>query len=162
MQRNSIIGNVAKIMVKNAEEKWESVQSVKGGEKGTKVFVNIADHYWSKNKGEQITRFVPMQGFVPRNLTIQVGMLVDAEFVINTYAKDGIANVSMDITHWDGPCVPQINSRLHSRWQPVKQHLMEWQRRKCQRSQRKRNPGQKQLRKQRNQQLKAIFSDKAE
>lgn len=101
MQRNSIAGNVAKIMVKNAEGTWDSVQSVKGGENGTKVFVNIADHYWSKSKGEQITRFVPMQGFVPQNLTIQVGMLVNAEFVINTYKKDGISNVSMDITHWD-------------------------------------------------------------
>lgn len=101
MQRNSITGNVAKIMVKNAEGTWDSVQSVKGGENGTKVFVTIADHYWSKSKGEQITRFVPMQGFVPQNLTIQVGMLVDAEFVINTYKKDGISNVSMDITHWD-------------------------------------------------------------
>lgn len=101
MQRNSIVGNVAKIMVKNAEGTWDSVQSVKGGENGTKVFVTIADHYWSKSKGEQITRFVPMQGFVPQNLTIQVGMLVDAEFVINTYKKDGISNVSMDITHWD-------------------------------------------------------------
>jgi len=101
MQRNSIAGNVAKIMVKNAEGTWDSVQSVKGGENGTKVFVTIADHYWSKSKGEQITRFVPMQGFVPQNLTIQVGMLVDAEFVINKYKKDGISNVSMDITHWD-------------------------------------------------------------
>lgn len=101
MQRNSIAGNVAKIMVKNAEGTWDSVQSVKGGENGTKVFVTIADHYWSKSKGEQIKRFVPMQGFVPQNLTIQVGMLVDAEFVINTYKKDGISNVSMDITHWD-------------------------------------------------------------
>lgn len=101
MQRNSIAGNVAKIMVKNAEGTWDSVQSVKGDENGTKVFVTIADHYWSKSKGEQITRFVPMQGFVPQNLTIQVGMLVDAEFVINTYKKDGISNVSMDITHWD-------------------------------------------------------------
>ena len=101
MQRNSIAGNVAKIMVKNAEGTWDSVQSVKGGENGTKVFVTIADHYWSTSKGEQITRFVPMQGFVPQNLTIQVGMLVDAEFVINTYKKDGISNVSMDITHWD-------------------------------------------------------------
>lgn len=101
MQRNSIAGNVAKIMVKNAEGTWDSVQSVKGGENGTKVFVTIADHYWSKSRGEQITRFVPMQGFVPQNLTIQVGMLVDAEFVINTYKKDGISNVSMDITHWD-------------------------------------------------------------
>lgn len=87
MQRNSITGNVAKIMVKNAEGTWDSVQSVKGGENGTKVFVTIADHYWSKSKGEQITRFVPMQGFVPQNLTIQVGILVDAEFVINTYKK---------------------------------------------------------------------------
>lgn len=101
MQRNSIVGNVAKIMVKNADEKWEAVQSIKGDEKGTKVFVNIADHYWNKDKGEQITRFVPMQGFVPRNLTVQVGMLVDVEFVINTYTKDGMSNVSMDITHWD-------------------------------------------------------------
>ena len=101
MQRNSIAGNVAKIMVKNAEGTWDSVQSVKGGENGTKVFVTIADHYWSKSKGEQITRFVPMQGFVPKNLTIQVGMLVNAEFVINTYKKDGISNVSMDVTHWD-------------------------------------------------------------
>ncbi|MDE6221270.1 MAG: hypothetical protein K2G51_12750 [Lachnospiraceae bacterium] len=101
MQRNAIVGNVAKIMVKNADGNWDSVQSVKGGEKGTKVFVNIADHYWNKNKGEQITRFVPMQGFVPQNLTIEVGMLVDVEFVINTYTKDGMSNVSMDITHWD-------------------------------------------------------------
>ena len=101
MQRNSIAGNVAKIMVKNAEGTWDSVQSVKDGENGTKVFVTIADHYWSKSKGEQITRFVPMQGFVPKNLTIQVGMLVNAEFVINTYKKDGISNVSMDVTHWD-------------------------------------------------------------
>lgn len=101
MQRNSIAGNVAKIMVKNAEGTWDSVQSVKGDENGTKVFVTIADHYWNKSKGEQITRFVPMQGFVPQNLTIQVGMLVDVEFVINTYKKDGISNVSMDITHWD-------------------------------------------------------------
>jgi hypothetical protein len=101
MQRNSIAGNVAKIMVKNAEGTWDSVQSVKGGENGTKVFVTIADHYWSKSKGEQITRFVPMQGFVSKNLTIQVGMLVNAEFVINTYKKDGISNVSMDVTHWD-------------------------------------------------------------
>ena len=101
MQRNSIAGNLAKIMVKNAEGTWDSVQSVKGGENGTKVFVTIADHYWSKSKGEQITRFVPMQGFVPKNLTIQVGMLVNAEFVINTYKKDGISNVSMDVTHWD-------------------------------------------------------------
>lgn len=101
MQRNAIVGNVAKIMVKNTDGNWDSVQSVKGGEKGTKVFVNIADHYWNKNKGEQITRFVPMQGFVPQNLTIEVGMLVDVEFVINTYTKDGMSNVSMDITHWD-------------------------------------------------------------
>lgn len=101
MQRNAIIGNVAKIMVKNADENWESVQSVKGGEKGTKVFVNIAEHYWNKSKGEQITRFVPMQGFVPQNLTIELGMLVDVEFVINTYMKNGNSNVSMDITHWD-------------------------------------------------------------
>ena len=100
-QKNSIVGNDAKILVKNADEKWEAVQSTKGGEKGTKVFVNIADHYWNKDKGEQITRFVPMQGFVPRNLTVQVGMLVDVEFVINTYTKDGMSNVSMDITHWD-------------------------------------------------------------
>lgn len=101
MQRNAIVGNIAKIMVKNADGNWEAAQSVKGGEKGTKVFVNIADHYWNKNKGEQITRFVPMQGFVPQNLTIEVGMLVDVEFVINTYTKDGMSNVSMDITHWD-------------------------------------------------------------
>ena len=101
MQRNSIAGNVAKIMVKNAEGTWDSVQSVKGGENGTKVLRIIADHYWRKSKGEQITRFVPMQGFVPKNLTIQVGMLVNAEFVINTYKKDGISNVSMDVTHWD-------------------------------------------------------------
>lgn len=101
MQRNAIVGNVAKIMVKNADENWNSVQSVKGGEKGTKVFVNIAEHYWNKSKREQITRFIPMQGFVPQNLTIEVGMLVDVEFVINTYMKNGISNVSMDITHWD-------------------------------------------------------------
>lgn len=101
MQRNSIVGNIAKIMVQGADKQWDSVQSVKGGENGTKVFVNIADHYWSKDKGGQITRFVPMQGFVPRNLTIEVGMLVDVEYFINTYAKDGMSNVSMDITHWD-------------------------------------------------------------
>ncbi len=101
MQRNNLIGNVAKIMKKNAGGSWESVSSVKGGENGTKVFVNIADHYWNKNKGEQVTRFVPMQGFVPRNLTIEVGMLVDVEYVINTYTKDNISNVSMDIMHWD-------------------------------------------------------------
>lgn len=101
MQRNSIIGNVAKIMTKNADGNWEAVSSVKGDENGTKVFVNIADHYWNKNKGGQVTRFVPMQGFVPRNLTIEVGMLVDVEFVINTYTKDGMSNVSMDIMRWD-------------------------------------------------------------
>ena len=102
MQRNSIVGNIAKIMVQDTDEKWDSVQSVKGGENGTKVFVNIADHYWSKDKGGQITRFIPMQGFVPRNLTIEVGMLVNVEYFINTYAKDGMSNVSMDITRWDG------------------------------------------------------------
>lgn len=101
MQRNNLIGNVTKIMTKNAGGSWESVSSVKGGEDSTKVFVNIADHYWNKNKGEQVTRFVPMQGFVPRNLTIEVGMLVDVEYVINTYTKDNISNVSMDIMHWD-------------------------------------------------------------
>lgn len=101
MQRNSIVGNIAKIMVQGADKQWDSVQSVKGGENGTKVFVNIADHYWSKDKGGQITRFIPMQGFVPRNLTIEVGMLVDVEYFINTYTKDGMSNVSMDITHWD-------------------------------------------------------------
>ena len=79
----------------------DSLHSLNGGENGTKVFVNIADHYWSKDKGGQITRFIPMQGFVPRNLTIEVGMLVDVEYFINTYAKDGMSNVSMDITHWD-------------------------------------------------------------
>lgn len=101
MQRNSVLGNVAKIMIKGADGSWNAVQSVKGGEKGTKVFVNVADHYWNKKEGEQITRFIPMQGFVPQNLTIEVGMLVDVDYVINTYMKDGMSNVSMDIVRWD-------------------------------------------------------------
>lgn len=101
MQRNSVIGNVAKIMIKGADGNWNALQSVKGGEKGTKVFVNVADHYWNKKEGGQITRFIPMQGFVPQNLTIEVGMLVDVDYVINTYMKDGMSNVSLDIVRWD-------------------------------------------------------------
>lgn len=118
MQRNSIIGNVAKIMTKNTGGNWDSVSSVKGGENGTKVFVNVADHYWNKNRGEQVTRFVPMQGFVPCNLTIEVGMLVDVEFVINTFTKDGISNVSMDITHWD------VSLRSANKQQAAAQQVM--------------------------------------
>lgn len=118
MQRNSIIGNVARIMIKNGDS-WEAVQEVKGAENGTKVFVNIADHYWSKKTGEQVTRFIPLSGFVPQNLTVSVGQLVDVDFIINTYEKDGLSNVSMDIIRWD-VSLRSMNKAAETEAEPAK------------------------------------------
>ena len=76
MQSCSIVGNIVRI---------NTIQNT------NKVFLTIADHYTVKGqdgKSEQRTNFVPLEGFLPTGLNLQVGQLVAATFRVSSF-KDG-------------------------------------------------------------------------
>lgn len=99
MQRCTITGNIASIYVKEeGAEKMKSVKEIKPSEK-TKVLVSIAEHYWSKEKQEEVTRFVSLSGFLPANLKLYVGQLLQVNF--NIRQKDGAFEYYLNVTRWE-------------------------------------------------------------
>lgn len=101
MQKCTIIGNVGSISIWNGEE-FEKVQTVTGEKKGTKVFLSIGDHYYSSKDSEMKTRFIQLQGFVPKNLKISTGQLLALDFVINPYQNGKNEwKEAKDIINWD-------------------------------------------------------------
>lgn len=100
-QRNTIIGNIANIRV-NENNNWVLCDTITGMNGGTKIFLSIADRYWSNTKQCFETRFIPYQAFVPEGTTICKGQLIGADFVVNPYVdRDGYTAIAFDIVNWD-------------------------------------------------------------
>ena len=100
-QKNSIVGNIGSIRVQK-DNQWVLVDKLTGSENGTKAFVSIADHFWSKKEEKQMTRFIPLQAFVPKGMTISKGQLIGVDFVVNPYTdSDGMTSIAFDIVGWD-------------------------------------------------------------
>lgn len=101
MQKCTISGNVGSISIWNGED-FEKVESVTGEKNGTKVFISIGDHFYSHKEKEMKTRFIQLQGFVPKNLKISTGQLLALEFKINAYKNSkGEWKEAKDIINWD-------------------------------------------------------------
>ena len=99
MQRCTLIGNIASIYVKEeGVEKMQAVKEIKPTEK-TNVLVSIAEHYWDKNKQEEITRFVTVSGFLPGNLKLYIGQLLQVNF--NIRQKEGAFEYYLNVTRWE-------------------------------------------------------------
>lgn len=101
MQKCTVVGNVGSIQIYNGQE-FEKVESITGGEKGTKVFLSIGDHYYSSKEKEMKTRYISVQGYLPNKLRINTGMLLGVDFVINPYKNSkGEWREAKDIINWD-------------------------------------------------------------
>lgn len=99
MQRNTLTGNVASIYVQQeGAEKMQAVKEIKPSEK-TKVLVSIAEHYWNKEKQEETTRFITVSGFLPANLKLYVGQLLQINF--NIRQKEGTFEYFLNVTRWE-------------------------------------------------------------
>lgn len=100
-QRNTIIGYIANIRV-NENNNWVLQDSVTGMKEGTKVFLSIADRYWSAKLQNFETRFIPFQAFIPEGMTIRKGQLVAADFIVNPYIdNEGYTSIAFDIINFD-------------------------------------------------------------
>lgn len=90
MQNCTVVGNVAR------------VNKVEGS---NKVYIVVADHKLIKNtegKYEQVTNYINLEGFIPRNLNIEVGRLIGATFEIKSYKKkDGTYATANNIIYLD-------------------------------------------------------------
>ena len=89
MQNNIVIGNIGRI------------QNIEGTQK---VYMDISDHYVTKDEnGKYVkkTNWVPIEGFLPKGLTVKKGQLVAVRFRVTQYQKKdgsyGIANDLIDI-----------------------------------------------------------------
>ena len=100
-QRNTIIGNIASIRI-NDNNNWVLCDTVTDMNGGTKIFLSIADRYWSSKLQSLETRFIPFQAFIPEGMTIRKGQLVAADFIVNPYVdKDGYTSIAFDIINFD-------------------------------------------------------------
>lgn len=100
-QRNTVIGNIANIRI-NENNNWVLCDTVTGMIGGTKIFLSIADRYWSSKLQSLETRFIPFQAFIPEGMTIRKGQLVAADFIVNPYVdKDGYTSIAFDIINFD-------------------------------------------------------------
>lgn len=100
-QRNTIIGTIAGIRV-NENNNWVLCDAVTGMNGGTKIFLTIADRFWSTKDQSMQTRFIPFQAFVSEGTTIFKGQLIAADFIINPYVdKDGYTSIAFDVINWD-------------------------------------------------------------
>ena len=100
-QRNTIIGTIANIRV-NDNGKWVLRDAVTGMNGDTKIFLSIADRFWSSKNQRMETRYIPFQAFVSEGTTICKGQLVAADFVVKPYVdKDGYTSIAFDVINWD-------------------------------------------------------------
>lgn len=100
-QRNTVIGNITNVRI-NENNEWVLCDTVTGMTGGTKIFLSIADRYWSTKLQSLETRFIPFQAFIPEGMTIRKGQLVAADFIVNPYVdKDGYATIAFDIINFD-------------------------------------------------------------
>ncbi len=100
-QRNTIIGKIASIRV-NENNNWVLCDAVTGLNGGTKIFLTIADRFWSTKDQSMQTRFIPFQAFVSEGTTICKGQLIAAYFIVNPYIdKDGYTSIAFDVINWD-------------------------------------------------------------
>lgn len=100
-QRNTIIGKIASIRV-NENNNWVLCDAVTGLNGGTKIFLTIADRFWSTKDQSMQTRFIPFQAFVSEGTTICKGQLIAADFIVNPYIdKDGYTSIAFDVINWD-------------------------------------------------------------
>lgn len=100
-QRNTIIGTIASIRV-NENNNWVLCDAVTGMNGGTKIFLTIADRFWSIKDQSMQTRFIPFQAFVSEGTTICKGQLIAADFIVNPYIdKDGYTSIAFDVINWD-------------------------------------------------------------
>lgn len=100
-QRNTIIGTIASIRV-NENNNWVLCDTVTGMNGGTKIFLTIADRFWSTKDQSMQTRFIPFQAFVSESTTICKGQLIAADFIVNPYIdKDGYTSIAFDVINWD-------------------------------------------------------------
>lgn len=90
MQQNIVIGNIARI------------NTIEGS---SKVFLTIADHYIGKGKDDkpvQKVNYVPVEGFLPKGLELQVGQLVAVSFRVQSFqTKEGAYRTANDIVSID-------------------------------------------------------------
>lgn len=155
MQRNSIVGNVAKIMVKNADEKWEAVQSIKVVKRVQKYLSTSPIITGTKIRVSRLQDLFQCRDLYQGTLPSKWGCLQ-----MSNLSSIHIQKMACPMYPWilhtgTYHCVRRINSRFHSRLRLV------GRRKRFRRSQRKpsRERGQKQT--QRNQQLKEIFPTRA-
>ena len=90
MQQNIVIGNIARI------------NTVDGT---NKVFMTIADHFVQKDKTGKLVQkvnYVPVEGFLPKGLTLEVGQLVAVNFRVQSFqTKTGEYRTANDIISID-------------------------------------------------------------
>lgn len=100
-QRNTIIGTIANIRV-NENNNWVLRDAVTGMNGDTKIFLSIADRFWSSKNQRMETRYIPFQAFVSEGTTICKGQLVAADFIVNPYVdRDGYTSIAFDVINWD-------------------------------------------------------------
>lgn len=100
-QRNTIIGTITNIRV-NDNGEWVLRDTVTGMNGDTKIFLSIADRFWSLKNQRMETRYIPFQAFVSEGMTIYKGQLVAADFIVNPYVdKDGYTSIAFDVINWD-------------------------------------------------------------
>ena len=100
-QRNTIIGTIANIRV-NDNGEWVLRDTVTGMNGDTKIFLSIADRFWSSKNQRMETRYIPFQAFVSEGTTICKGQLVAADFIVKPYVdKDGYTSIAFDVINWD-------------------------------------------------------------
>lgn len=90
MQKNTITGNIVRIT------------KVEGS---GKILMTVADHYFKKGpdgKTVQETNFVPLEGFLPKGLTLRPGQLVAVSFIVRSFkSKAGDWRTANDIVSVD-------------------------------------------------------------
>ena len=100
-QRNTIIGTIASIRV-NENNHWVLSDAVTGMNGDTKIFLTIADRFWSAKDQSMKTCSVSLQAFVSEGTTICKGQLIADDFIIYPYIdKDGYTSIAFDVINWD-------------------------------------------------------------
>lgn len=100
-QRNTIIGNIAGIRL-NVNNEWVPYDAATGMNGGTRIFITIADRFWSGKKQSFETRFIPFSAILAEGITIRKGQLIAADFIVNPYIdNDGFTSIAFDIINWD-------------------------------------------------------------
>lgn len=100
-QRNTIIGTITNIRI-NDNGEWVLRDTVTGMNGDTKIFLSIADRFWSSKNQRMETRYIPFQAYVSEGMTICKGQLVAADFIVKPYVdKDGYTSIAFDVINWD-------------------------------------------------------------